>query len=606
MNSRSLPAPRNGAHEVPDPATAWHALEADAVLARLAAQRDGLTAAEAALRLQRDGPNLLPEAAPTSLIAMLARQFVDFMIGVLIVAALVAFAIGEPIEAAAILAIVVLNAILGFSQEWRAERAMAALRALSAPHARVLRSGARLDIPAAELVAGDVVWLDAGTRVPADLRLLESAALRIEEAALTGESVPAEKNPNATLAADAALADRLNMAYSGTMATAGRATGVVVTTAAATELGRIASLVESLGEQRTPLQDRLARFGRRLAVLVIVICALIFIAGVLRGEPAALMFLTAISLAVAAIPEALPAVVSIALAFGAHRMSRERALVRRLPCVESLGSVTVICSDKTGTLTENRLRVDRLDLVNETARERALQVMALNSDVSRSTEGRWIGDPTEIALVDAAATAGVDVDALRASAPRIAELPFDSESKRMSTLHQVDDGVLLTVKGAPESVLPVCVGVDVDAWRERADRIAAAGQRVLALAARSARVDESIEQMHQGLELVALVGLIDPARPEAAAAVRECMNAGVAPVMITGDHPATALAIAQSLGMAGPDEAAMTGSALAAIDAGALTERIRRGPGVCSGGSITEDPHRRSAASPRRMRRDDR
>jgi Ca2+-transporting ATPase len=560
---------------VPDPATAWHALETDAVLARLATQRDGLAAAEAARRLQRDGPNLLPETAPASLFAMLARQFADFMIGVLIVAALVAFAIGEPVEAAAILAIVVLNAILGFSQEWRAEQAMAALRALSAPHARVLRSGARLDIPAAELVAGDVVWLDAGTRVPADLRLLESAALRIEEAALTGESVPAEKNPNATLAADAALADRLNMAYSGTMVTAGRATGVVVATAAATELGRIASLAESVGEQRTPLQDRLARFGRRLAAIVIVICALIFVAGVFRGEPAALMFLTAISLAVAAIPEALPAVVSIALAFGAHRMSRERALVRRLPCVESLGSVTVICSDKTGTLTENRLRVDRLDLVNETAKERALQVMALNSDASRSAEGQWIGDPTEIALVDAAASAGVDVDALRASAPRIAELPFDSESKRMSTLHQVGNGALLTVKGAPESVLPVCIGVDADAWHERAGRLAAAGERVLALAARPARVDESIEQLHQGLELVALVGLIDPARPEAATAVGECMNAGVVPVMITGDHPATALAIAQSLGMAGPDEAAMTGPALAAIDAGSVAERIR-------------------------------
>jgi Ca2+-transporting ATPase len=555
-------------------ASAWHAIDADAALVALTSRREGLSTADASARLQRDGPNLLPEAAPSSVLAMFARQFADFMIGVLIVAAVVAAAIGEPVEAAAILAIVVLNAILGFSQEWRAEQAMAALRAMSAPRARVLRDGGRTEIPAADLVVGDVVWLEAGTKVPADLRLVDDAALRIEEAALTGESVPVDKHAAALLAPEVLLAERRNLAYSGTLVTAGHATGLVVATGARTELGHIAHLVESAGEQRTPLQDRLARFGRRLALIVLGICALIFAAGVARGEPAALMFLTAISLAVAAIPEALPAVVSIALAFGAHRMSLERALVRRLPCVESLGSVTVICSDKTGTLTENRLRVESLELVDDRERDRAMQILALNSDASRSPDGQWIGDPTEIALVEAASRDGLDVDELRVAAPRIAELPFDSISKRMATLHAVDDGVLLTVKGAPEAVLPSCINVDVGDWHQRSDHIAAAGQRVLALAARPASRGESISTLNDRLQLIALVGLIDPPRAEAGAAVAECMRAGVVPVMITGDHPATALAIARSLGIAGPQSEVMTGAELAHIDAADLPGRV--------------------------------
>jgi Ca2+-transporting ATPase len=565
-------APRAGDAVAP----AWHAIDAEAALARLQSRREGLASADAAARLQRDGPNLLPEAAPASILAMLARQFADFMIGVLLVAAVVAAAIGEPLEAAAILAIVVLNAILGFSQEWRAEQAMAALRAMSAPRARVLRDGGRTEIPAAGLVAGDMVWLDAGTKVPADLRIVEGIALRIEEAALTGESVPVDKHAADLLPPDAPLADRRNMAYSGTIVTAGRGTGLVVATGAMTELGRIARLVESAGEQRTPLQERLARFGRRLAVIVLAICGVIFVAGVLRGEPVALMFLTAISLAVAAIPEALPAVVSIALAFGARRMSREQALVRRLPCVESLGSVTFICSDKTGTLTENRLRVETIEPVAEAERDRALQVLALNSDASRSPDGSWTGDPTEIALVEAAAHSGIDVDGLRTRAPRLAELPFDSVSKSMSTLHGIDDGALLTVKGAPEAVLPSCINVDVGEWHRRSERLAAAGQRVLAIAARPASRAESISSLHERLELLALVGLIDPARPEAAAAVAECLRAGVVPVMITGDHPATALAIARSLGIADEQSAVMNGVELARIDAADLPERVHQ------------------------------
>ncbi len=562
---------------LPPPAatTAWHAIPVDRMWTLLASSPQGLTDEAAVARLLQDGPNRLPDAARASPLAMFARQFADFMIGVLIVAAIVAAAIGEPIEAAAILAIVVLNAILGFVQEWRAEQAMAALRALSAPRAHVIRAGARREIAAADLVAGDLVWLEPGTRIPADLRLVDGAALRIEEAALTGESVPVDKEPFVQMTEEVSLADRRNMAYSGTMVTAGRGTGVVIATGARTELGHIARLVEAAGEQRTPLQERLARFGRRLALIVLAICAVIFVSGVMRGEPAALMFLTAISLAVAAIPEALPAVVSIALALGARRMSHEHALVRRLPCVESLGSVTVICSDKTGTLTENRLHVERIELVRASEREHALRVLALNSDAARSTDGRWIGDPTETALVEAAEQAGLDVDAVRAARPRLAELPFDSVTKRMATLHGADHGAaVLTVKGAPETVLPRCINIEPDEWYERAEAMAAAGQRVLAVAARTARSDESIDEFERDLELLALIGLIDPARPEAATAVAECMGAGIVPVMITGDHPATALAIARSLGMVESAAQAMTGPELARIELQALPERV--------------------------------
>jgi Ca2+-transporting ATPase len=561
---------------VPTPAApSWHALSAADALAALDARAGGLSASEAAQRLARDGPNALPEARARGPVAIFVAQFADFMIGVLLFAAGVAFVIGEGIEAAAILAIVVLNAILGFVQEWRAEQAMAALRSLAAPHAHVLRDGVHLDVPARDLVVGDIVWLEAGARVPADVRLVESAALRIEEAALTGESVPVDKEAGVTCAPDAALADRRNMAYAGTVVTGGRALGLVVGTGRATELGTIARLVDEAGETRTPLQDRLARFGRRLALAVLVICAVIFVAGLVRGEPPALMFLTAVSLAVAAIPEALPAVVSIALAFGARRMSQANALVRRLPCVESLGSVTVICSDKTGTLTQNRLRLERFEAASDDAREHALAVLALNNDAARGPDGGWFGDPTEVALVDHAHAHGLDIDALRATLPRIAELPFDSERKRMTTVHERGDDVVVTVKGAPEAVLPLCVGVERHEWARRAEAMAAEGLRVLAIAARSADRHLPIEEVDRDLHLLGLVGLIDPPRDEARSAVDECRSAGIAPVMITGDHPATALAIARALGMADSAAQAVTGSELERLDDAALAARRR-------------------------------
>ncbi|HXW10947.1 MAG TPA: cation-translocating P-type ATPase [Steroidobacteraceae bacterium] len=557
-----------------DPAAAWHASPAQQALERLGSGPRGLTAAEAAARLARDGPNALAEGASRGPLRIFFAQFADFMIGVLLVAAGVAFVIGEAIEAGAILAIVVLNAVLGFVQEWRAEQAIAALRSLAAPHAHVLRAGVRTELPAADLVVGDVVWLEAGARVPADLRLIDSAALRIDEAALTGESVPVDKEAQLTFEPDTVLADRQNMAWSGTSVTGGRAHGLVVAIGRATQLGNIARLVEQAGETRTPLQDRLARFGRRLALAVLAICAVIFAAGLARGEPAALMFLTAISLAVAAIPEALPAVVSIALAFGARRMSRANALVRRLPCVESLGSVTVICTDKTGTLTENRLELARFEVTRDATRDHTLEVLALNSDAARAEAGHWLGDPTEIALVDHAHASGIDVEALREALPRIAELPFDSERKRMTTVHTQDDRVLVTVKGAPEAVLPICVGLDTAEWHRRADAMAADGLRVLAIAARGADPHLPIEDLERDLHLLALVGLIDPPRPEAQAAVAECLAAGIRPVMITGDHPSTALAIARALGIAEDAASVVTGAELERMDDTTLAARL--------------------------------
>jgi Ca2+-transporting ATPase len=559
----------------PSPPPAWHALNANEALARLQSSPGGLTQAEAAARLLRDGPNALPKAKRHSLLALFARQFADFMIGVLVVAAGVAFVIGEGIEAVAILAIVVLNALLGFMQEWRAEQAMEALRSMAAPRAQAVRDGGRMDLPAAELVAGDIVALEAGARVPADVRLIQSAAFRVDEAALTGESVPVDKDASIGVDADADLADRRTMSYSGTNVTGGRALGLVVATGRNTQLGDIARMVEQAGETRTPLQDRLARFGRRLALAVLAICAVIFAAGLARGEPAALMFLTAVSLAVAAIPEALPAVVSIALAFGARRMSHANALVRRLPCVESLGSVTVICSDKTGTLTQNRLLLARFEAVSPETREHALQVLALNCDAVRGPDG-WVGDPTEIALVHHADDDGIDIDALRDALPRIAELPFDSDRKRMTTVHERAHDVLVTVKGAPEAVLPLCIDVDAGEWHRRAEQMAAEGLRVLALAARSADSHAPIEHVDRDLQLLGLVGLIDPPRPEARAAVAECVAAGIAPVMITGDHPATALAVARALGLAGDGDSVITGRELERLGDAELAARLAR------------------------------
>ncbi len=562
----------------------------------------GLHADEATRRTQQHGANELQDHARRGPLALLADQFKDFMVLVLLGAAVVSGLVGDLTDTLVILVIVVLNAAIGFVQAWRADQALAALRRLAAAHATVLRGGEVQAVPASALVPGDIVLLEAGNQIPADLRLIEIAQLQVDESALTGESVTVAKQTGTLAAHDAsALGDRTNMAFKGTTATHGRARGLVVATGMHTELGKVARLLG--GEDRsTPLQLRLAAFGKRLALAVLGICAVVFVVGVLRGEAPLLMALTAISLAVAAIPEAMPAVVTVLLALGARRMVAVNALVRRLPSVETLGSVTTICSDKTGTLTQNRMHAELLlaqglrwtpgDALPGPVHCEALRAAALCNDAQAHGAAHpplWLGDPTETALVLAAHAAGLDKTALDAAQPRVQEQPFDSDRKRMTTFHREGTGFVAYTKGAPESVLPRCraqwtqsgsAPLDAAAVLASAQQLAAQGLRVLALARRShARLPDTnaLDAVENELELLGLIALIDPPRPEAQAAVRDCIAAGITPVMITGDHPATARAIAQRLGLdTRADAPVLTGTDLATLDDAALRERVEQ------------------------------
>jgi Ca2+-transporting ATPase len=524
------------------------------------------------------------------------------MILVLIAAAVVSGIIGDPQDAAAIVVIVLLNAVIGAVQEYRAERAVAALREMAAPEARVRREGHVRTIPATEVVPGDILLLEAGGIGAADVRLLEAADLRLDESALTGESTAVGKTTQALTGADLPVVDRSNLAFKGTLVAAGRGAGAVVATGMNTELGRIATLLHKDEIPRTPLQRRLAQFGQRLALTVLLVCAIVFGVGLLRGEPVILMFLTAVTLAVAAIPEALPAVVTISLAFGARTMSRHQALIRRLPAVETLGSVTYICSDKTGTLTENRMRVDAL--FADDTRAAALpqagsanqpwellgRAMALNNDVHPQPRGDASGDPTEIPLYEAARAAGFDKGALGKTLPRLGELPFDAERKCMTTLHDDGEAIAVFVKGAPEEILPRCVTrltaggtaeLEAAELLAEAERLAAGGNRVLAYATRSLPGTGGLPDLRtaeQELGFLGLVGLIDPPRAEAHEAVARCRSAGITPVMITDDHPGTARAIALRLGIAQEADSVLTGRELEQLPEEALQARIAHTP----------------------------
>lgn len=571
-------------HPAPQP----HAHPASRLADGLGVRLDhGLGDDDVAARQASHGPNRLPEAPPRPLWWRLLDPFRDVMVVVLLAAALISGAIGEVADTVAILVIVLLNAGIGLWQEWQADRALQALGRMAAPQATVRRAGGQLrQVASEDLVPGDVVLLEAGQRVPADLRLHQVARLKVDESALTGESVTVEKTTAALPEGEPALGDRHNMAWQGTLVTHGHAEGLVVATGRHTELGRVAALLQRTERRLTPLQQRLAAFGRRIAWVVLAICTLVFALGVLRGEPVLGMALTAISLAVAAIPEALPAVVTVLLALGARRLVAVHALVRRLPSVETLGSVTVICSDKTGTLTQNRMQLrTHAVFVPEPV---ALWTAAVLCNDARAGGSGWVGDPTETALLQAAEAAGVEVAAHQAAAPRRHEWPFDAERKRMATLHDAPSGGwVLWVKGAPETVLPRCrlAGDDPGALalaQSTSDAWAAEGLRVLALARR--HVDDlsratawDADQAEQALELVGLVGLMDPPRPEARAAVAECRAAGIRPVMITGDHPATALAIARELGIVAHTGGGrvVTGPELAGLDDTALAATVR-------------------------------
>ncbi len=577
---------------------AWHELLTHEALHLLeTGEREGLSQQAAAERLHRHGENALPERAGRSLVAMLLGQFADFMIVVLLAAALISGWLGEIKDALAIVVIVLLNAVIGFIQEYRAEQAMAALRKLAAVSARVLRDGAPEMLPAHLLVPGDIVMLEAGNVVPADMRLLQVASFRVDESALTGESSTVEKHVHRLAGSLLPLGDRLNMVYKGTIASHGRALGVVVATGSATELGKIAVTLQDAPDVRTPLQKRLAAFGKRLALLVLAICIIVFIAGIMRGVPPVLMFMTAVSLAVAAIPEALPAVVTIALALGARKMVQRNALIRRLPAVETLGSVTCICTDKTGTLTQNRMHVDAMfydGRLQEAwfARQAdelgdlLFRALALSNDAVSGRHGKITGDPTEVALYQAASKAGYVKEVLELDAPRLLEIPFDSERKRMTTFHRHGDAIVSFTKGAPESVLPNCtrlmtadglVSLQKHELMQQATRMAEAGMRVLAISCRKwaalpARVDTG--RMEKELVFLGLAGLLDPPRHETHEAVSLCRSAGIRPVMITGDHPATARAIAARLDMLAEGDRVMTGTELAAMDQHEFEEQV--------------------------------
>uniref|UniRef100_UPI0035AE26A4 cation-translocating P-type ATPase n=1 Tax=Rhodoblastus sp. TaxID=1962975 RepID=UPI0035AE26A4 len=429
------------------PAPVWHTLGVAQVVERLGGDlHNGLSAEEAARRLERDGPNEIREQPGRSLLAMLADQFKDFMIAVLVVAAIVSGLIGEMSDTLVILAIVVLNAVIGLVEDVRAGRAIAELKRLAALKAIVLRDGGHHVIPAVDLVRGDLVVLEAGNAAPADLRLIEAPSLKMAEAALTGESAPVDKQAQALADPALALGDRVNMAFKGTNATYGRGLGIVVATGMETELGKIAGMMGTIAPAQTPLQRRLAIFGRQLAIGILAICAIVFLFGVLRGEPPLLMLLTALSLAVAAIPEALPAVVTVMLALGARAMVARNALARRLPAIETLGSVSCICSDKTGTLTLNEMRVAEVLVAGKrrpaatldaSAPEdgRLIDAIALCNDAERGDEGEGVGDPMEIALWRIAAEKGRAKEERCRAAPRVQELPFDSDRKRMTTFH---------------------------------------------------------------------------------------------------------------------------------------------------------------------------
>ncbi|MBI3306752.1 MAG: cation-translocating P-type ATPase [Candidatus Omnitrophica bacterium] len=577
----------------------WHFLSVPEVLDILKGSSSGLEKGEAQNRLARFGPNVLISGKKRTAVGMFLGQFTDFMILVLLAAAIVSGLVGDVKDTIVIAAILFLNAVIGFVQEYRAEKAMEALKAMAAPTATVLREGKSVVISAAELVPGDTVLLEAGRIVPADLRLIEAARLRADEAALTGESVPVEKIVAPIEREDIPLGDRRNMAYKGTIVTYGRGTGIVVATGMSTEFGKIAALLQSAEEVKTPLQKRLAKFGKRLSITVLSICAIIFIAGIIRGEAPLLMFMTAVSLAVAAIPEALPAVVTISLALGAKKMAQKKALVRKLPAVETLGSVTYICTDKTGTLTMNRMRAEELYCdgsvehkpLSKPPWNEFLKAMALCNDACTGDSCTTVGDPTEAALYEAAKESGIEKEKLEKSTPRVAELPFDSERKCMTTFHKNSAGGFTAfTKGAVEIILGKSANALTSAGVSPienkkllaiSEKMAGDGLRVLALAVRNwdslpAKMDH--DHVENNLTLLGFVGIMDPPREEARTAVDMCRAAGIVPVMITGDHPNTARAIARRLGILNGDESVMTGTELSQIpleDYEARVEKIR-------------------------------
>jgi magnesium-transporting ATPase (P-type) len=598
------------------PALLWHTFPAEQVLSELDTEPGGLNDQEAARRLEIHGPNRLPPPKRHGPVVRFLLQFHNILIYVLLVAAGVTALLGHWVDTSVILAVVIINAIVGFVQEGKAESALAAIRKMLSLKATVLRDGHRREIAAENLVPGDWVVLQSGDKVPADIRLVEIKNLRIQEAVLTGEAEAVEKAV-APVAAEAAVGDRAGMAYSSTLVTYGQGVGVVVATGTETEIGRISTLLEQVEGLTTPLLRQMEQFGRWLSAAIILVAGLTLLAGVFwRGLPLDDMFMAAVGLAVAAIPEGLPAIMTVILAIGVQRMAGRNAIIRRLPAVETLGAVTVICSDKTGTLTRNEMTVQRVVAADQMfevggvgyapigkfrvdgtpvspAATPELQAIVragqlCNDAVLREENGEWCmeGDPTEGALLTVAGKAGLNVDVENARLRRVDSIPFESEHRFMATLHQQEPGEgVIYLKGAPERVLTMCAqehGPDgaqplrADYWQERVEELAELGQRVLAVAYRpthETHYELILEEVQEGLILLGLLGISDPPREEAIRAVRQTREAGIRVKMITGDHAATAWAIAGQLGI-GDGRPALTGPELETLDEAALREVV--------------------------------
>jgi len=549
----------------------------------------GLTESQVQEKRAQHGENKLKEKKKKTNLQRFAEQFKDVMILILIVAAIISFAIacieGEPkefFEPVLILLIVVLNAIMRVMQESKAEKALDALKSLSAPHARVIRNGEEKVIDAVELVPGDIIRLEAGDFIPADARLIRSVSLKSEESALTGESVPSEKDASAVVDEKAPLGDRNNMVFSGCSITYGTATAVVTATGMDTEMGKIANLLDNEEEGQTPLQKKLAQLGKYLGVLALAACAVIFVVGIANGIPALEIFMTAVSLAVSAIPEGLPAIVTIVLSIGVQRMVKKNAIIRRLPAVETLGGASVICSDKTGTLTQNRMTLvkaylDGAEGTEDISTQNSAEVKKLltygtlccdGSVVFHGREEQHIGDPTETAIVLAAHRNGMPKDMLNNAYPRMAEIPFDSDRKLMTTVNKMDDKNIVIVKGAFDVMASRCISGNLEMAARVNEDMSKNALRVLAVGYKEIEAvptDPTSEELENGLTFMGLVGMIDPPRPEAKDAVAVCRKAGIKPVMITGDHVVTASAIAKELGILLDGDRAITGPELDAM-----------------------------------------
>ena len=559
----------------------------------------GLSPTKVAALQRIHGPNRLHEKKKKSLLTRFLDQFKDVMILILIAAAIVSFVVvcleknwGELFEPALILVIVILNAIMGVYQEGKAEKALDALKNMSAPHARVIRGGVELVIDAAELVPGDIIKLEAGDFVPADARLILSTSLKSEESALTGESVPSEKDATAIVDENAPIGDRTNMVFTGCSITYGTATAVVTATGMNTEMGKIAELLEGEDANTTPLQRKLAQLGKYLGFMALGACAIIFIVGLLNEIPVLEIFMTSVSLAVSAIPEGLPAIVTIVLSIGVQRMVKKNALIRRLPAVETLGSASIICSDKTGTLTQNRMTLVKAYVDGAPEAEAIstgnspevcsllrLATLCCDGSVTIGEDGSetHIGDPTETSIVLAAYKNGMAKDALNKASPRLTGIPFDSDRKLMTTVNEVDGRYMVIVKGAFDMLAARCISGDLEAARRMTEGMSENALRVLAVACKvidAVPEKPTSEELESGLTFLGLVGMIDPPRPECKVAVATCRRAGIKPVMITGDHVVTASAIARELGILEEGDRAITGAELDAMSETELDEQV--------------------------------